>query len=199
MAADLLVQRTGSSVDRDAICRFLEQVPLDHATLQFCERFDEQSRIWNFDSHSHPYFELIFFIEGKANIDAGAETVNVYGFDVVIYPPGLLHAEHLELGRRQEIICFWVDTGRTSTFDHAIKLMDERGTLRELFEMVYAEFTGIATPTATPGVLYIEETATITGGTGRFANATGSFSVERWYDTIAATTIGSFEGTISSR
>ena len=136
VAADQLVQRTGLSVDRDAICRFLEQVPLDHATLQFCERFDEQSRIWNFDSHSHPYFELIFFIEGKANIDAGAETVNVYGFDVVIYPPGLLHAEHLELGRRQEIICFWVDTGPTPTFDHAIKLMDERGTLRELFEMV---------------------------------------------------------------
>ncbi len=134
-------RRTGVSVDRDAICRFLEQVPIDHATLQFCERFDEQSRIWNFDTHSHPYFELIFFIEGKANIDAGAETVNVFGFDVVIYPPGLLHAEHLELGRRQEIICFWVDTGPTPTFDHAIKLMDERGTLRELFEMVYAEFT----------------------------------------------------------
>ena len=109
--------------------------------LQFCERFDEQSRIWNFDTHSHPYFELIFFIEGKANIDAGAETVNVFGFDLVIYPPGLLHAEHLELGRRQEIICFWVDTGPTPAFDHAIKLMDERGTLRELFEMVYAEFT----------------------------------------------------------
>jgi len=64
-------------------------------------------------------------------------------------------------------------------------------------DKVYAEFTGIATPTATPGVLYIEETATITGGTGRFAGATGSFTGERLYDTIAGTTIGSFEGTIS--
>ena len=80
--------RRRSSVDRDAICTFLEQVPLEHATLQFCERFDEQSRIWNFDSHSHPYFELIFFIEGKANIDAGAETVNVLGFDVRRLPAG---------------------------------------------------------------------------------------------------------------
>jgi AraC-like DNA-binding protein len=139
--ADSVGHGTSASVDRDAICRFLEQVPVDHATLQFCERFDEQSRIWNFDTHSHPYFELIFFIEGKANIDAGAEVVNVLGFDVLIYPPDLLHAEHLELGRRQEIICFWVDTGPTPVFDHAIKLMDERGTLRELFEMTYAEFT----------------------------------------------------------
>jgi len=66
-------------------------------------------------------------------------------------------------------------------------------------DKVYAEFTGIATPTAIPGVLYIEETATITGGTGRFAGATGSFTAERWYDTAAGTTIGSFVGTISKR
>jgi hypothetical protein len=60
-------------------------------------------------------------------------------------------------------------------------------------------FTGQATPTATPGVLYIEETATITGGTGRFAGATGKFVCERLFDTVAGTTVGSFEGTISSR
>jgi hypothetical protein len=64
-------------------------------------------------------------------------------------------------------------------------------------DMLFADFTGKATPTAIPGVLYIEETATITGGTGRFAGATGSFTVERLYDTIAGTTIGSFDGTIS--
>jgi hypothetical protein len=65
-------------------------------------------------------------------------------------------------------------------------------------DTVYAEFTGLATPTEIPGVLYIVEVATIMGGTGRFAEATGSFIAERWYDTVAGTTDGSFEGTISS-
>jgi hypothetical protein len=65
-------------------------------------------------------------------------------------------------------------------------------------DTLYAKFSGQATPTAVPGVLYIEETATITGGTGRFAGATGSFTVERLYDSIAGTTIGSFEGSIST-
>lgn len=128
-------------MDREAIRRYLSTISADHATLQFCERFDEKSRIWNFNKHAHPYFELLFFLEGKANIDAGSESVDVLGFDVVIYPPGLEHAEHLDLRHRQEIICLWADTGSAPAFGHAIKLMDERGTLRSLFEMVYDEFT----------------------------------------------------------
>jgi len=63
-------------------------------------------------------------------------------------------------------------------------------------DKLFADFTGQSAPTATPGVLYIEETATITGGTGRFAHATGSFICERLFDTAAGTTTGSFEGTI---
>ena len=64
-------------------------------------------------------------------------------------------------------------------------------------DKVYAEFTGLASPTAIPGVVYIVENATIIGGTGRFAGATGGFVVERLYDRVAGTTIGSFEGIIS--
>jgi hypothetical protein len=61
-----------------------------------------------------------------------------------------------------------------------------------------AEFTGRASPTATPGVLAVVETATITEGTGRFEGATGSFVVNRLYDRAAGTTTGSFEGKIST-
>jgi hypothetical protein len=60
-----------------------------------------------------------------------------------------------------------------------------------------AGFTGQASLTA-PGVLSIVETATITGGTGRFADATGNFTVERLFNQVSGLTTGSFEGTISS-
>jgi hypothetical protein len=64
-------------------------------------------------------------------------------------------------------------------------------------DRLFATFTGQATPTAEPGVVTITETATITGGTGRFAGATGSFSIERVLNQPTGASSGSFDGTIS--
>ena len=61
-----------------------------------------------------------------------------------------------------------------------------------------AEFAGLATPTAIPTVLSIVEIGSITGGTGRFADAIGRFIVTRSFDVVTGLTTGSFEGTISS-
>ena len=62
-----------------------------------------------------------------------------------------------------------------------------------------ADFTGLATPTVPPSsVVSIVETAVITGGTGRFAGATGSFIVTGWFDFATNSGTGSFEGTVSS-
>ena len=62
-----------------------------------------------------------------------------------------------------------------------------------------ADFTGRSMPTDVPGVRAVVDTAIITGGTGRFAGATGEFTVERLVDTATGETEGFFEGTISSR
>jgi hypothetical protein len=59
-----------------------------------------------------------------------------------------------------------------------------------------AEFEGLATFVG-PGILSIVEEATITGGTGRFAGATGNFVIERVASQATMTSTGSFEGTIS--
>ncbi len=60
-----------------------------------------------------------------------------------------------------------------------------------------AEFTGQATLLA-PGVVALSEAAVITGGTGRFAGARGSFLVERTLHAASGTTVGSFEGSVST-
>lgn len=62
-------------------------------------------------------------------------------------------------------------------------------------DTLVADFTGQAQVGPT---ISIVEQATITGGTGRFAGATGSFTIRRVFDPAAGTTTGSFEGTISS-
>jgi hypothetical protein len=85
---------------------------------------------------------------------------------------------------------------------HSVNVITRTATGSYLFvaangDTLTATFTGASAPTADPTVLAIVEQVTITGGTGRFAGATGSFTSERLYDTIAGTTTGSFEGTIS--
>jgi hypothetical protein len=59
------------------------------------------------------------------------------------------------------------------------------------------EFEGISTPIE-PGVLLVEETVVITGGTGRFEGATGELHIVRLVFRNEGTTEGYFEGTISS-
>jgi len=59
-------------------------------------------------------------------------------------------------------------------------------------------FFGQSIPSATPGVFDNVETAIITGGTGRFAGATGMFTLGGQVNFITRTFVLPFEGTISS-
>ena len=56
---------------------------------------------------------------------------------------------------------------------------------------------GSGEPTDTPGIIRITDIQTINGGTGRFAGAQGSFTVERLASAVTLLTSGSFHGTIT--
>jgi hypothetical protein len=61
---------------------------------------------------------------------------------------------------------------------------------------IFGEGSGQGTLTGTPGIVSIMETYTITGGTGRFAGASGNFTVERLVDRATLVSSGTIEGTI---
>lgn len=80
---------------------------------------------------------------------------------------------------------------------------DGRGGLIEFIaangDRLYAEGTGYGGPSSTPNFNHVTENYLITGGTGRFIDATGSFTVRRLVSTITGISSGTFEGTIALR
>jgi hypothetical protein len=63
-------------------------------------------------------------------------------------------------------------------------------------DVLVAEASGLGTSTNTPGVNHIVEKYTIMGGTGRFAAATGNFTVERWLALATGVSTGTIAGEI---
>jgi len=117
-----------------------------------------------------------------------------YVFDLQSVPPtrtvdgsGSGHATHL---------------GRfTLTYDHLVDLSRRAGVGTAHFiaangDSLFTEITSQAGPTDLPGMVRVIEEHTIVEGTGRFAGATGSFTIDRLVDTATGITSGSFEGTI---
>ena len=78
----------------------------------------------------------------------------------------------------------------TGTGDGSYELTAANG------DTITADWSGYGLPTDDPNVLLVVENATITGGTGRFANASGSFTVERMFDFTTNSGGGSFKGTM---
>ena len=65
-------------------------------------------------------------------------------------------------------------------------------------DTITADLAGTAVMVSPPNVIAITETATVTGGTGRFAGATGSILVERVFNRATGVTTGTLEGWIST-
>jgi AraC-like DNA-binding protein/mannose-6-phosphate isomerase-like protein (cupin superfamily) len=125
---------------KQEVLRFLSEVGKGSISLKFCERFDEKSKIWNLKEHSHPYLELIYFIEGKASVATGGDTLDVALFDLLVYPPGVTHRETLDSTSRQEIVCLWLELGCRATLPFSFKLSDDDGELGWLCQCAHKNY-----------------------------------------------------------
>jgi AraC-like DNA-binding protein len=114
---------------KNEVLSYLKEVGKGSLSLKFCQRFDEKSKIWNLKAHSHPYLELIYFIEGRASVATGGDTLDVALYDLLVYPPGVMHRETLDSTSRQEIVCLWLELGSRATLPFSFKLSDDEGEL----------------------------------------------------------------------
>lgn len=117
---------------------YYEAIYQSHPVLRYCERFDETSSKWNFEKHSHPYIELIFFLEGKAGVEVDGFYLDTSLYDTIVYPAGCVHHDGRRGERRREIICLWVDAPEVK-LEQPILLHERSRLLRELFKLIYAE------------------------------------------------------------
>ncbi len=89
----------------------------------------------------------------------------------------------------------------TMTYDAEVNLLTRVGIGSVEFiaangDRVFADILGQSTPTSTPNLVSIVEILTITGGTGRFAEASGTVISQRLLDQVTGNTSGAFDGTI---
>lgn len=101
--------------------QYLDSIQKDTCRISFCERFDEKSRIWNYAKHAHSCIELIYFLEGKADIQDEDHTMALSLFELVIYPPDVFHQEFLDTRYHQAIICVHLECETSLAFDRLFK------------------------------------------------------------------------------
>ncbi len=107
--------------------------------LHFCERFDNRSSIWNFMRHKHECHELLYFLNGAAKMDIEQDHVDVNIYDIVIYPKGMYHQEHIDPNVRNEVLCCWIEMTGVD-IPGVIHVQDKNGEIKTLVNALHNEY-----------------------------------------------------------
>lgn len=116
--------------------RYLNSIQESSLKVIFCEHFNGQSQIWNFSRHQHDTIELIYFLRGRADITSCEETLHLSVFELVVYPKGVAHQEHLVANIDQEIICLQLACSQTEAYQKSFKLADPDGDLKWIIRKI---------------------------------------------------------------
>ena len=117
---------------------YCEIIQNSRPVLKYCERFDQKSPKWDYSRHSHPYIEMIFFLEGKMKLSAAGANMNASMYDTLVYPAGCMHQDGKNPEQVSEIICFWVDIPEL-VLDKIILMHEGNRNIRDLFLMIHEE------------------------------------------------------------
>lgn len=94
---------------------------------------------WSFPSHSHDHWEFIYYTRGAGRVDTPGRTIKAREYHLVIFPPGLFHAESADPTNPEQTYFFGVDIPGTPAPDLKIFLPDPDGDMGWLVERIVKE------------------------------------------------------------
>lgn len=94
---------------------------------------------WAMPAHSHRHWEFVYFIRGSGKVDVPKATLSPQPFHLVVYPPGLPHAEWANPLDPEETVFMSIDVpGDPPTGAHLV-LPDHDGELGWLCTRIHEE------------------------------------------------------------
>lgn len=121
-------------MDPELIKSIYESAP----SVKFCNRFNGISPLWDYSPHKHPYFEMLYHINGDGYRKLSDITQDFTLFDTIIYPVNCWHEDGSPPDENNEVYCIWVDIPNI-TLSHPVKIQDREGQFEKLFREIYKE------------------------------------------------------------
>ncbi len=118
--------------------KLIKEINNNHFQLRFCEKFDEKSHFWNLKKHKHSVIEILYFLDGNANVVISEEQMHISLYNMVVYPKESFHQETLDLTQHQKVICLWIDS-TDFDFPQSVNMADSNGELLGLMELIHSE------------------------------------------------------------
>lgn len=112
---------------------------IDTVCLTGAGRLDPDPR-WSMASHVHSFWEFIYFVRGTGRIDVPSSSIRAQQYHLVVYPPGLPHAEFSDPFDPEETIFLSVEVKADAVPGSHHLLPDITGDIGWLCKHIYQEF-----------------------------------------------------------
>jgi AraC family transcriptional regulator of arabinose operon len=125
------------------INEFVQSIDPESTEVVYCEKtINRENKIqggWILKKHSHELMELIYFVEGRAEIDVNDKVISPRISNLVVYPPGLVHQEYPDFLHPLEIIIVSLRVDVPTNLNLPLQLIDNSGEFLWLMEHIYME------------------------------------------------------------
>ena len=143
------------------IYNYLDSFDLDTIDILYIDKIRSLNK-WSKKSHSHNFIEMLYFDEGRANIDIYNKITTLSLYEFIFYPPNIVHNEYPDSYCSPDIICLQINTDNPFTLNEFIKVNDSDKIFKLLFEQVYSEIATLKEFNRSIAVNYIKNILLLT-------------------------------------